>query len=137
MQTNRVLAVLTRLSRVLEAANDTELARMLGTTSSTISSWKARNSIPYAKCEEVAEDRGINLDWLLTGNGEMLRGATCQPSPSNLSPKEEALLTMFNELSEDDQREICRLAEDKKRMRDMSKQIEELQAWFEDFKKAH
>ena len=137
MQTNRVLAVLTRLSRVLEAANDTELARMLGTTSSTISSWKARNSIPYAKCEEIAEDRGINLDWLLTGNGEMLRGATCQPSSSNLSPKEEALLAMFNELSEDDQREICRLAEDKKRLRDMSKQIEELQAWFEEFKKAH
>ncbi len=137
MQTNRVLAVLTRLSLVLEAANDTELARMLGTTSSTISSWKARNSIPYAKCEEIAEDRGISLDWLLTGNGEMLRGVTCQPSPSNLSPKEEALLTMFNELSEDDQREICRLAEDKKRLRDMSKQIEELQAWFEEFKKAH
>ncbi len=52
-----------------------------------------------------------------------------------LDPKEEALLTIFNELGEDDQREICRLAEDKKRQHDMIKQIEELQARFEEFKK--
>lgn len=135
MQKSRVLAVLTRLSHVLGAASDTELAKMLGTTSSTISSWKARNSIPYAKCEEIAENKGVSLDWLLTGRGQMQQNEAVEPS--NLNPREEALLALFNELGEDDQREICRLAEDKKRQHDMIKQIEELQAWFEEFKKAH
>ncbi len=78
---------------------------------------------------------GVSIDWLLTGNGEMWRTVKPKSNELKLDPKEEALLTIFNELGEDDQREICRLAEDKKRQHDMIKQIEELQARFEEFKK--
>ncbi len=80
---------------------------------------------------------GVSIDWLLTGSGQMFTTGQKTQAQAALTPREQAMLTLFSELGEDEQREICRLAEDKKRMRDMSKQIEELQAWFEEFKKAH
>lgn len=129
--------VIERIKAAVGVSTDSELCRVTNTNRQALSNWKTRNSVPYTLCVKVANDLNVSIDWLLTGDGEMLRGVTSQASSSNLAPKEEALLTMFKELSEDDQREICRLAEDKKRLHDMSKQIEELQAWFEEFKKAH
>lgn len=48
---------------------DAELARFLGISPATLSNWKSRDSIDYdlvfSKCENT------NLDWLLTGRGDM------------------------------------------------------------------
>ncbi len=78
---------------------------------------------------------GISLDWLLTGSGPMARGGTpetareAEPSGTYVTnPKERALLELFKELSEEDQREICRDAEEKKRMSDIEAQLKEVQA---------
>jgi hypothetical protein len=49
-----------------------DFADKLGVGGNTISTWKARNTIDYdlvfAKCEN------LNAEWLLTGEGEMIKG---------------------------------------------------------------
>lgn len=63
--------ILNRLRLVADTTSDAGLARFLGISPATLSNWKARGSIDYdlvfSKCEE------INLDWLLTGQGNMRR----------------------------------------------------------------
>lgn len=51
--------------------SDIELANFLGINKSTLSNWYKRDSVDiellFSKCEQ------ISADWLLTGNGEMLK----------------------------------------------------------------
>ena len=72
------------------------------------------------------------LDWLLTGEGAMYKNAAPPDRQMQvLSPKERALLEMFKELSDKDQREICRDAEEKKRTADLERRIRELETLVE------
>ncbi len=76
-----------RLRIVLGTARDIDLAKALGVKKNTVSGWRSRNSKPFEICEQVAQDRGISLDWLLTGEGKMLREPTgpagvCSPASS-------------------------------------------------------
>ena len=66
--------VLDRLKSVFNVSNDTELASKMGLKRSTLGAWRSRGSIPYAECVNIALSRKISLDWLLTGEGEMLKG---------------------------------------------------------------
>lgn len=54
--------------------NKAQFAKMLGVSPQTISAWLARNTfnseLIYTKC------RYLNADWLLTGEGEMLKTST-------------------------------------------------------------
>ncbi len=128
--------VIERIKTAVGVSTDSELCRLTNTNRQALSNWKTRDSVPYTLCVKIANDLNVSIDWLLTGDGEMLRGVTNQACSSYLAPKEEALLTMFKELSEDDQREICRLAEDKKRLRDLESEILELKNSVETLKTA-
>lgn len=61
--------MLDRIKICQDLKTDAELARFLGISPATLSNWKSRDSIDYdlvfSKCES------INLDWLLTGRGDM------------------------------------------------------------------
>lgn len=61
--------ILDRAKIALNATSDMQLADMLGISKSTLSNWRARNSLDYtilfSKCEH------INYNWLITGEGEM------------------------------------------------------------------
>ena len=77
-----------------------ELAEKLGVAPSTISTWKVRNTIDYellfAKCESV------NLNWLITGEGEMLKTDTpLAGSPDLISlirEKDKTIIEMAEEI---------------------------------------
>lgn len=132
------MSISNRLKKAIEAKQlkITESAELCGIPYRSMQNYLRGEREPNADALRLISERlGISADWLLTGRGQMQQNEAVEPS--NLNPREEALLALFNELGEDDQREICRLAEDKKRQHDMIKQIEELQAWFEEFKKAH
>lgn len=73
---------------------------------------------------------GVVSDWLLTGEGPMLRGgagAAVVQAPAE-SPREQALLALWRELDEDAQREIHRAAEEKKRLNTLEQRVSELEA---------
>lgn len=65
------IKILKRAKIALGLSTDVQLAEALGVSKSTLSNWKARNTIDYAilfsKCEHV------NIDWLITGEGDMVR----------------------------------------------------------------
>ena len=61
--------ILDRAKVALNATSDMQLADLLGISKSTLSNWRARNSLDYtilfSKCEH------INYNWLITGEGDM------------------------------------------------------------------
>lgn len=63
--------IISRLKEAYNIQKDTDLANLLGISKSTLSNWISRDSIDYdrvfSKCEH------INIDWLLTGRGSMLK----------------------------------------------------------------
>ena len=61
--------ILNRLKLALQAETDKELADKLGLQNTTISNWRKRNSIDLPLVFSFCEH--INMDWLLTGRGEM------------------------------------------------------------------
>lgn len=69
--------IIKRLKNAKNIQSDAELAIFLGISKSTLSNWYKRNSIDYdllfSKCEP------INIDWLLTGTGSMLRSGVVSP----------------------------------------------------------
>ena len=70
--------ILNRLKSLFNVSKDSELSEILGISKSTLSNWIKRDSIDYdlvfSKCEHA------NLDWLLTGQGEMLKQQNCAPN---------------------------------------------------------
>jgi transcriptional regulator with XRE-family HTH domain len=136
MHRKAVKAVLERLSVVLGAKTSQSLAEQLGVSPQTVSSWKGRESVPYAQCVEVAERYAVSLDWLLTGEGPMRRGEEGQAALSLAeSPREQAMLALWRELDEDAQREIQRAAEEKKRLITIEQRLAELEAVVADGKR--
>lgn len=73
---------------------------------------------------KLSEGLGISIDWLLTGQGcwKLEQGEQRDKAQLEfdkyalLSTQETALLQIFNSLSESAQREICKSAEEKKRL---------------------
>ena len=79
--------VLNRLKEAYNIQKDTELAALLGVSKSTLSNWSSRNTIDYDKVFSLCEH--INIDWLLTGRGSMLKTDTTPLMGDQDSPKEE------------------------------------------------
>lgn len=68
--------IVDRLKQALKAENNSDLANILGVNKSTISNWINRDSIDYDLVFSFCEH--INLDWLLTGRGDMHK-SKCPP----------------------------------------------------------
>lgn len=71
-----------RLKSGLNLSSDNALAELLGISKATLSNWKSRNSIDiplvFSKCER------ISIDWLLTGEGDMLKSKDTNESESSM-----------------------------------------------------
>lgn len=118
-----------RLHEVFGVKNDNQLGDALQVNRSTLGNWRSRDSVPYTICVDVALERGVSLDWLLTGEGSMYRenGGNTPAEPAD-SPRERAMLALWRELDEEAQREIQRHAEEKKRLNTLEQRVAELEA---------
>jgi transcriptional regulator with XRE-family HTH domain len=100
----------------------TQFAKFLGVSPSTVSSWLSRDTCDYDLIFEKC--KGLNAEWLLTGNGPMLtegydsitaNECNILPAISNSKKGEELFLDIIKQQAE----EIGRL---KERVRTMEKE---------------
>jgi hypothetical protein len=70
--------IIQRMRQVYSVKYDTELAVALGLSKAAPSNWRQRNSPPYEICADIARAKGISLDWLVFGVGDMRLGVRGQ-----------------------------------------------------------
>lgn len=66
--------IIQRMRQVYGAKNDSALAVALNLAVSAPSNWRNRNSPPFGICADIAAEKGISLDWLIFGIGDMRLG---------------------------------------------------------------
>lgn len=135
MNKKNVDAVLMRLMSLFHVENDSELARVLDVNRQTLASWRKRDSVPYSICVNLAEEREVSLDWLLTGKGESAAAGLKEESPQpQFSQSDLKMLELLNQLEPEVRRDLLRSAEEKQRVIEMEKQLKELSAKLERLK---
>lgn len=122
MCTSEATQVLDRLKHLMAAPSDAALAKALGISPQTLGSWRARASIPYALCMDLARTDGISLDWLLLGRGAMV------PEPQGLMADDAlvAILATLQGLDAQDQEHVHRVALDRKLLRQLQREVASL-----------
>jgi SOS-response transcriptional repressor LexA len=63
-------AVSSRLMSALKIKNEYNLAELLGFKKDSFSARKKRGALPVDKIRLLCSDKGINFDWVMTGQGE-------------------------------------------------------------------
>lgn len=66
-----ITLIINQIKSYLRIKTDSDLADYLGTTQSNIATWKKRNTINYELI--IAKCPNIDANWLITGEGEMLK----------------------------------------------------------------
>lgn len=61
--------VIDRIKAVMHFRSDREMARHFGYGTTSITSKRQRGSIPYEECVILAQTKGIDLNWLVLGQG--------------------------------------------------------------------
>lgn len=80
MKTFSSQEVIARLKEALNITTDIDLSNRLGISKSALSNWKARNTLDLPLVFSICEH--INMDWLFTGEGDMLKSPSTPSSPS-------------------------------------------------------
>lgn len=133
-----VKTVLSRMKEVYGVERDAELARALDISPQTLSSWRQRSAIPYALCVECAKSRGASLDWLLYGEGRMMRDTGYEIAPtegdngtsSQVGDVKAEILRALEGLTPEDLEDILSEAAHRKRLRTLEQRFENLQSQF-------
>lgn len=128
MRSKKSQAVLARLKLVTGTTTDTALSAALQISPQTLSSWKGRDSTPYSLCVDIAQTRGISLDWLLLGEGPILRHSPTQSveGSQESTTRENTILALWRLLDEDDRFVIQKALEEKRRLRDLELKLSEM-----------
>lgn len=127
-------SVLDRLHKIFGVKNDNQLGDSLKVKRSTLGNWRARDSVPYTVCVDVADEHDVSLDWLLTGIGSMWRNSEKNSISdekgegllSGNNAQERAVLELFRSLGEADQRVLIDSIQDKQRLTVIENKLEEL-----------
>ncbi|MBD3657102.1 helix-turn-helix domain-containing protein [Marinobacter sp.] len=129
-----VKAVLSRMKKLFSVEKDAELARALGISPQTLSSWRQRSAVPYALCVEYAKSQGASLDWLLYGEGDMMRDNainTHETRLSDASTPRDGLMAQITEtlgkLTSEDLEDLLSEATKRQRLRELEQRFEHLQ----------
>jgi hypothetical protein len=128
LRSKKSQAVLARLKLITGTSTDSALSSALQISPQTLSSWKGRDSTPYAICIDIAQTRGISLDWLLLGEGPMLRHVATNATDvvQEGTTRENTILALWRLLNEDDRSAIQHALEEKWRLRDLELKLAEM-----------
>jgi hypothetical protein len=130
LRSKKSQAVLARLKQITGTKTDASLSSALQISPQTLSSWRGRDSTPYSLCVEIAQTRGISLDWLLLGEGPILRQTITDSSETGQesTTRENTILALWRLLDENDRCAIQNALEEKQRLRDMELRLSEMAA---------
>lgn len=130
MRNKKSQAVLARLKLITGTKTDASLSLALQISPQTLSSWKGRDSTPYSICVDIARTKGVSLDWLLLGEGPMLRQSTDGQTgdTSERTLQETTVLTLWRLLNEEDRVVVQSVLEDKHRLRDLELKLAQMSA---------
>lgn len=127
MSNDALSAILERLKQVTACRTDSALSRALGISPQTLSSWKVRESVPYALCVDLAARHDLSLDWLLLGKETRPQGASAvegaRRTEDDLAGR---LLERLRLLEPADLQAIASSVDDKLRLRQLERQLEAL-----------
>jgi len=131
------------MKKVFGVERDVDLARALTISPQTLSSWRQRDAIPYALCVECAKTKGASLDWLLYGEGTMMRDKSTSPLTltfNHHATGEDAdikrqIYEVLESLQQEDLEDILSEAVHRQRLRALEHRFEFLQTQFFDDRK--
>lgn len=91
--------------------------------------------MPYAICINIAEEKGVSLDWLLTGRKQGLsKEVDVTPTQVQFSQADLTMLELLKQLDPEVRNDLLRGAAEKQRVIEMEKQLKELSATIERLK---
>ena len=118
------IQVIGRIKKALNISNDCELADMIGMKHTTFNSRKKANSIPYDAFIQLASTKNLDLNWLITGEGEMYQQTTQPVEYKNT--RYQRMLELMDVLTEKQQQELLAIAEEKERFNQMERNLLQL-----------
>ena len=100
--------IIERAKSAFGLLSDTDFAKHIGVGKTTLSSWRARNSVNYKLLFSKCEPHGINLHWLLTGEGSMEKHTYSQePLDERVKVMEEKLKFLIERDAHKSENNIC------------------------------
>lgn len=100
--------ILNRLKKHLKIGTDKEFAEFLEIKPTTLSMWHKRNTMDieliFTKCDF------LNAEWLLTGEGEMLKENTKPPEKKVMDERDSYIIELQKKLIQDQEEKIKTLS---------------------------
>lgn len=130
------------MKKAFDCQRDADLARTLKISPQTLSSWRQRDAVPYALCVECAKIKGVSLDWLLYGEGLMIRSKVDDENAKNLESTStgnslrEQIYEILESLLHEDLEDILSEAAHRQQLRALERQFETLESQFFENKKS-
>ena len=81
MSSEKMINVILRLKEALLLSNDNEVANALGISNTAFAQRKLRDSVPVDKIKILCEREIINVNWVLSGEGQMKPQGVRQEDP--------------------------------------------------------
>jgi len=105
-----------------------EASEVVGIPYRTLQNYLLGEREPNAKAmAAIRTHLGISLDWLLTGDGSMFRGVSAGAAETQtVNQQEEAILELFRSLGDAGRQSIQSAAEEKKRLMDIERRLQDL-----------
>jgi phage repressor protein C with HTH and peptisase S24 domain len=116
-------SVINRIQNAMHFNSDSEMCVKLEINRATLGNWRLRDSVPYSLCVIISESEGVSLDWLLTGEGQILKNdATKTHTKTELEISD--LTSLFNE---QEQQEILVALKEKREISLLKATVKKLQ----------
>lgn len=112
-----------------------ELAKLLDISAQTLKNREDRGANSLDDIKLLCNKLGINIDWVLSGEGEMKLGSKWPDPSGGAATVEEAkygyrngidseIIEILNELDEDNRRDVLRYAKERKLLADMKEKAD-------------
>jgi hypothetical protein len=124
MNNKSASSVINRIQDIMQFNSDSEMCLKLDINRATLGNWRLRDSVPYSLCVNLSESKGVSLDWLLTGNGQILKNDATKTS-TKMELEISDLTHLFNE---QEQQEILIVLKEKRRISLLELTVKKLQA---------